>query len=53
MSVDARDHSLNLVSEPDERDEGYGIERLADGRIRQRDRDNDPAEKEADSEHHD
>lgn len=51
MSVDARDHSLNLVSEPDERDEGYGIERLADGRIRQLDKEEDPAEELADSEH--
>jgi hypothetical protein len=49
MSVDARDHSLNLVSEPDERDERYGIERLADGRIRQREKDDDPPKQETDA----
>lgn len=49
MSVDVRDHSLNLANEPDERDEGYGIERLADGKIRQRDADEDRADPEDES----
>lgn len=36
MQVDVRDHSLNLSSGVDERDAGFGIERLPDGSIVQR-----------------
>jgi hypothetical protein len=36
VQVDVRDHSLNLSSGVDERDAGFGIERLPDGSIVQR-----------------
>lgn len=42
--MELRDHSLNLVGEADERDQGYGIEVLPDGTIQQR----EPAESQAD-----
>jgi len=36
LTVHVVDHSLNLSSEPDERDLGFGFEVLPDGSIRQR-----------------
>jgi hypothetical protein len=36
MTVELRDHSLNLGGDPGERDLGFGIDRLADGSIVQR-----------------
>ena len=42
--MELRDHSLNLVGEADERDQGYGIEVLPDGTIQQR----EPAETQTD-----
>lgn len=48
LSVEVRDHSLNLVGEADERDQGYGIEVLPDGSIQQGDAADEPAHAPAD-----
>jgi len=46
VQIDVLDHSLNLSGGVDERDAGFGIERLADGSIVQR----EPADDERDDE---
>ena len=48
LSVEQRDHSLNLVGDADERDQGYGIEVLPDGSIQQGDAADEPVDTAAD-----